>query len=388
MNVNSFDEWSPLREVVVGSPINYKVQDLEISFKLFFHDNAFLSFYYPAYEQKDAASGSRTSATRPEGRPTTHVFKKQYIEELGEDVEGMVATLEQLGVKVHRPTPLDRVLRVKTPYWDTVCVPALNVRDQAIILGDEILETTPQIRARYFENDLLKPVFNQYFQAGARWTCMPKPVLTDRSFDLSYVRDSGRDMVATEAVYAQEASPFDCGHELMIDGAQCMRFGKDILVNVATKNHEAGFQWLQRHTRDRFRLHKLYRMTDNHIDSIILPLRPGTLLLREPKYLDMLPAALRKWDIIYPPEPKDRIFPAYTDDELLLTSKYIDLNVLSIDTERVLVNAWFPELIKTLEQHKFTPIPVQHRHRRLFGGGFHCFTLDTVRDGGPEDYFS
>ena len=101
--------------------------------------------------------------------------------------------------------------------------------------------------------------------------------------------------------------------------------------------------------------------------------------------LERLPVGSR---IIYPPEPKDRIFPAYTDDELLLTSKYIDLNVLSIDTERVMVNAWFPELMKTLEQHKFTPIPVQHRHRRLFGGGFHCFTLDTVRDGGPEDYFS
>ena len=42
---------------------------------------------------------------------------------------------------------------------------------------------------------------------------------------------------------------------------------------------------------------------------------------------------------------------------------------------------------RTPEQHGFTPIPLRHRHRRLFGGGFHCFTLDTVRDGGPEDYF-
>ena len=106
------------------------------------------------------------------------------------------------------------------------------------------------------------------------------------------VKDSGRDMVATEAVYAQEPSPFDCGHEIMIDGAQCVRFGKDILVNVATANHEAGYQWLARHCGDRFRLHRVYRMTDNHIDSIILPLRPGKLLLREPKYLDMLPAPL------------------------------------------------------------------------------------------------
>ena len=38
--INSFDEWSPLKEVIVGSPINYNTQDLELSFKLFFHDVA------------------------------------------------------------------------------------------------------------------------------------------------------------------------------------------------------------------------------------------------------------------------------------------------------------------------------------------------------------
>lgn len=42
--------------------------------------------------------------------------------------------------------------------------------------------------------------------------------------------------------------------------------------------------------------------------------------------------------------------------------------------------------MRTLEKHRFTVVPVRHRHRRLFGGGFHCFTLDTVRAAGPEDY--
>ena len=38
------------------------------------------------------------------------------------------------------------------------------------------------------------------------------------------------------------------------------------------------------------------------------------------------------------------------------------------------------------KKHGCPVVPVRHRHRRLFGGGFHCFTLDTVREGGPEDY--
>jgi glycine amidinotransferase len=129
-------------------------------------------------------------------------------------------------------------------------------------------------------------------------------------------------------------------------------------------------------------------LTDNHIDSIILPLRPGKLLLRHPRFLDKLPEFLQKWDIIYPPEPTENIFPQYEDDELILTTQYIDLNILSVDEEKVIVNSLFPELMTTLEKHGFTPIPVRHRHRRLFGGGFHCFTLDTVREGKLEDYFS
>ncbi|MGW0735599.1 hypothetical protein [Streptomyces sp. NPDC002851] len=72
---------------------------------------------------------------------------------------------------------------------------------------------------------------------------------------------------------------------------------------------------------------------------------------------------------------------------MTLTSLYIDMNVLSIDESTVIANSEAPRLVRTLEKHGFTVIPVRHRHRRLFSGGFHCFTLDTVRAGsGAEDY--
>ncbi len=64
------------------------------------------------------------------------------------------------------------------------------------------------------------------------------------------------------------------------------------------------------------------------------------------------------------------------------------MNVLSIDENTVVVNSLYPELIRVLEGRRFTVVPVAHRHRRLAGGGFHCFTLDTVRSGGREDYLS
>ena len=263
-------------------------------------------------------------------------------------------------------------------------IPALNVRDQTIVLGDEIIETASQVRARSLEGDLLKPIFARYFREGSRWTSMPRPRLVDASFDTSYV--SGKTTPAIEDVGDRPNTEVDA-FELMIDGAQCLRFGRDLLVNVSTANHLLGAKWLERHLHGRFRVHVMERFADNHIDSLVLPLRPGLLLLRNPSVADRLPLPLRAWDRIYAPTPTEQNFPQYGDDDVIISSPYIDMNILSVDESTVVVNSLFPELIREFERHHFEVIPVRHRHRRLFGGGFHCFSLDTVREGGCEDYF-
>ncbi|MGG7568823.1 hypothetical protein [Streptomyces sirii] len=122
---------------------------------------------------------------------------------------------------------------------------------------------------------------------------------------------------------------------------------------------------------------------------MVLALRPGVFLARHDGIRDLMPEPLRAWRYILPPEPDPGAFPTYDDyEDLVLASPYIDLNVLSVDEHTVLVNQECTGLIKTLEAERFTVVPVRHRHRRLFGGGFHCFTLDTRRDGGREDCLS
>jgi glycine amidinotransferase len=380
LKLNSYDEWSPLREVIVGSARNYTSHERELSFDLFFHDNliARSEWYYPRVTPPSTTKGSR--------KQVQSVIKQRYLEELLEDLEGIVRTLESLSVKVLRPMDIDAsASEVKTLAWSAGVIPALNVRDISLILGDEIIETSPMIRSRYFETQLLKPVFQQYFQRGARWTVMPRPFMTDASFDLSYARSSTVGG-PTEPVEDSQPSPYDVGFEMMFDGAQCVRLGKDIIANVSTANHALAVDWLERHLAGRFRIHRVHRLSDSHIDSMLLALRPGTLLVRSKAVADYLPEALRKWDMLVPPQPQANNFPTYEESDLVLTSPYIDMNVLSVSPDTVLVNESCPELMRFLEQHKFTVVPVRHRHRRLFGGGFHCFTLDTVRDGGPEDY--
>ncbi len=379
MKLNSFDEWSQLREVIVGSAQNYTSHERELSFDLFFHDNiARTEWYYPRL----GAPGAGTDK-----KQVQLPIKQRYVEELNEDIEGIVSALESLSVKVLRPMDLDKnTTQVQTPAWSAAVVPPLNVRDIALIAGDEIIETAPMIRARYFETQFLKPVFAKYFERGARWSLMPRPWMTDASFDLSYANSGAGG--PTEPIEDPQLMPYDVGFEMMFDGAQCVRLGRDIVANISTANHAMAVDWLERHLAGRFQIHRVYKLSDSHIDSMLLALRPGTLLVRSKEVANFLPEQLRKWDMIVAPLPKENNFPKYDETDLVLTSPYIDLNVLSVSPDTVLVNDACPELIRTLEQHKFTVVPVRHRHRRLFGGGFHCFTLDTVRDGGPEDYLS
>jgi glycine amidinotransferase len=381
--LNSFDEWSPLREVVVGTAENYLSHERELSFDLFFHDNLAkdnptrLEWYYPRVTKH--GSGPRTRRVP---------LKQRYVDELNEDLAGLVETLRSLSVTVYRPLPLAAsAAEVRTPAWSAPMVPALNIRDNTLILGTEIIETAPMIRSRYFETHLLKPVFQEYFRRGARWTVMPRPLMTDASFDLSYARDSTAGG-PTEPIADPESSAYDVGPEMMFDGAQCLRLGRDIVANVSTHHHAMAVDWLERHLAGRFRVHRVHRLSDSHIDSMVLALRAGTLLVRSRGVADQLPEPLRKWDLIVPPEPVSGNFPVYEDDDLVLGSHYIDLNVFSVSPDTVLVNEACPELMRKLEQCGFMVVPVRHRHRRLFGGGFHCFTLDTVRDGVAEDYLS
>lgn len=175
---------------------------------------------------------------------------------------------------------------------------------------------------------------------------------------------------------------------MMLDGAQIVRLGRDLIVNTAQANHRSAADWLERHRRGRFTVHRVERMADSHIDATLLALRPGVFLARHDRVRDLLPRPLQGWKFIVPPEPDPADFPSYLPRDLLLTSPYIDLNVLSVDETTVLVNTAATGLRAALETNGFTVVPVRHRHRRLFSGGLHCFTLDTVRDGGPEEYLN
>ena len=357
--VNAHDEWSPLREVIVGTPYHLDYHD-DLSFRLFFHRNLTPGGEGPA---KRAAANRLFRGVRP---------GNQLRDECQEDLAAFVDVLEDYGAVVRRPSALTTVPTVQTPYWAAPMGHALMPRDLFLVVGEEIIETSPAVRARYFEADLYKELFTGYFNAGARWTLAPRSRLLEQNFDFSYVLRHGFDGEVP-------ADPF---YELMFDGAQVLRFGQDLIFNASTENHRMGARWLSRHLHGRNRIY-VVEVTDNHIDGSVLPLRPGTLLMHESVDRDSLPAALRHWDMIRY-EWLDRPMEVPEGGVPLLASQSIGMNVLSLDERHVIVQDIQLPLIRALERGGFTPIPVRWRHGRSLGGGFHCVTLDIRRDSTPD----
>jgi hypothetical protein len=102
---------------------------------------------------------------------------------------------------------------------------------------------------------------------------------------------------------------------------------------------------------------------------------------------ETLPEILKQWEVIYSPpmENTDRYDAEYLSKSI--GSKWIDMNVFSINPDLVVVDRDQTALIKLLERHGLEVIPLKLRHSKMLGGGFHCVTLDIRRAGSLEGYF-
>ncbi len=361
MSVNVYTEWGKLKEIVVGSVVNTNRENVDLSFKLFYHQNI-----------KDQILKSSVE------------LQRRLIDQRQEDLDGLAGYLEELGVRVHRPQKLESVREYTTPHFTARQRPMDNPRDLILIIGDTIIETPVLNRARYFETDLVKETLHRYFLEGAKWICAPRPTLANESFDFSFVKkDPGRQDFTS---FENRPERF----EIMFDAAQCLKMGRHVLMNVSTENHRLGARWLQGVLGEKFEV-VVVEVTDHHIDGMLMPLRPGKMLISpamKPK-LHFLPKQLQAWDMIEFDDPENT---PYEDESLLLASANISANVLSLDEENVLVFSPTGKpplsLTRNLEKHGFNAHVVQLRHSRVFDGGLHCATLDTVRVDRLQDFWS
>jgi len=342
--VNSYTEWDPLEEVVVGR-LNGGV--------------------FPTWQASMAATMPESSWALFQERGGSPLPEAE-VQAAEEELDALAATLRAEGVTVVRPDAVDHTSPFATASWQsTGGLYSAMPRDCLTVIGDVIVEAPMSWRCRYHESESFRSLIKQYFRGGAAWLPAPRPQLSDELFSVPAEHDG---WAITE-------------FEPVFDAADFMRFGRDIVVQRSHTTNNFGIDWLRRALGDEHRIHCL-EVNDPHamhIDATICPLAPGVLLVNPERYL---PSSLfRDWEIIEAPKPT---LPA--DWPMYFCSSWVSMNLLSIDERTVVVERQEEPLIELLTERGFRCIPVDFRHVYSFGGSFHCVTLDVRRRGGNHNY--
>lgn len=353
--VNSHNEWDPLEEIIVGRLEGANIPSYHVS----------VTFNVPRFTAKlyRLAAGRR--------------FPKWMIRLAQKELDEFIHILEAEGVTVRRPDVIDFHAHYKTPYWSSRGFCVACPRDLFLVVGNEIIETPSCWRSRFFEAYAYRRLFKEYFVRGAKWTAAPRPELKDELFDSNFrLPEEGEPIRYVINEY-----------EPVFDAADFVRCGKDLLVTKSNVTNSLGIEWLRRHLGDTYRIHEIESRCRQpmHIDSSLLPLAPGKLLVN-PDYIDIskLPPIFKTWDILVAPRP-DPVSGIMS--RMSACSPWTSINVLMLDEKRVVVDSSQVSLIKALKDWGFTPIKCAFQNYGPFGGSFHCATLDIRRRGSLQSYF-
>lgn len=367
MKINSHNEWDTLKEIIIGV------------------SNARACLKFKKVPSEKTIKEAEFLAEE--------AFPDWLIEEVSEDLNGLRDVIKDSGAKVYRPNPSNVHKIFTTPYFTASAEACYNARDLHLVVGDTVIEGPSQERHRYFEAQSYYDVLYKYFKDGSKWISSPKPKLED-GYMIDFYEDEKKYISLTE-------------DEILFEPANTVRMGKDLLYLVSRSGNYLGAKWLQSVLGNEYKVHVTDRIyQSSHIDSTVLCLRPGLVLLNASRVnKNNCPAMFNKWDKIW----FDDIIPYPTNitdfhrktrvkvyKKLLklgvesningISSPWIGLNFLSLDKNTVVVDKIQTNLIKILRKHNINCIPISFRYSYLMGG-IHCSTLDTVRDSILEGYF-
>jgi N-dimethylarginine dimethylaminohydrolase len=250
------------------------------------------------------------------------------IDETNEDLAQLCAVLTEHGAEVIRPAT--RNFQVHDGLYN-YCP-----RDRFLIWGDTVVDPA-----------MMYPCRDQEYKCYT-------DILEDAGLIIGMPRNNG---------------------EFVLDAANVLRLGNSMLMLESASGNRAAYDWMCHHFPNvPIELCNFY--SGVHIDSTVVALREGLVLLNGSRVNEFnCPRVFDKWEKIYIGDVVPQGFHQYP-----YASKWIGLNMLSIDDKTVIVDAAQTEIIQTLEQRNFTVIPLTLRHSRTLGGGFHCVTLDLIRD--------
>lgn len=163
---------------------------------------------------------------------------------------------------------------------------------------------------------------------------------------------------------------------MILDAANICRLGDTwLFLESASGNYQA-YLWLKsKFPQVNIEICNFYAGV--HIDSTIVPLREGLVLLNASRVTEQsCPEAFQDWEKIW---VTDEMIVPQEFYQYPYASKWIAMNMLALDPETVIIDAAQTQLQAILKTHGIDSIPHTLTHSRTLGGGFHCVTLDTRR---------
>ncbi len=389
--LNSHNEWDKLNEVIVGSA-----------------EGTVANLTWLKQEEIPTETLKEAKKLAKDACP------EYVIEEVQEDLDNLAFALQKEGVVVHRPKVFDQTSFFSTPFWASNSNNCYNARDLNIVVGNKLIESPSMIHSRYYETTAYYEIFYSYMNEGFEWIAAPKPVINYDTLVPLFENEKDRVITAEDNLHRTltkgriEKLHKVPDKEILFEAANTLRMGKDLLYLVSSSGNKKGAIWLQEVLGNDYKVHttsSIYR--SSHIDSTILCLRPGLVLLNDTRVNeDNCPDIFKSWDKIWfsdvaptsneelelqknirEPIGKKLIEMGFKTNLLDMSSPWVGLNFLSISKDTVLVESRQTNLIKMFESKGFTVIPIQMRHMYTQGGGIHCATLDTVRESKLESYF-
>lgn len=367
VRLNSWNDWDPLRRVVVGRAAGTMVPAPE-----------------PALIRDWPADGFPRGTYGP--------IPADMVAAADAQLDGLCDILRAHGVLVDRPGPFDFSQAVRTPDWEQGSMfGSMPPRDVLLTVGREILEATMSQRSRWFEYLCYRPLLSAYYHADPemRWEAAPKPRLTDASYRPGFWDEFATLSTSQQIERVRRSELLLTEAEPLFDAADVARCGKDLFVQLSLATNQAGARWLGQHFPD----HRVHSITfanshPQHIDATWVPLRPGLVLHcgeRDAEEDLLTHCATNDWQVVQAAAPMRtrQALPPLT-----FCSPWLSMNVLSIDPTTVCVEASEVRQCEQLERLGFEVVPVPFWDVAPFGGGLHCATVDIERDGVCEDYFS
>lgn len=337
MIINSYTEFQPLEEVVVG--------------------RAYPGEYFDFINDSEVRD---------------HLMR--LFDETEEDFQKLIKTIEGFGVKVIRPTLYKKEDFQRTADQGSFNYPPITPRDHAITMGNTLFKNSPATQYNsvmdYYQNlggEVIDPYNRQWstdhIMSNSSASCMlrlGKDIFFDRSDWLTL----------EQSQWVSENILKDRGHRIHYmdtDGHSDAVFAILKPGVIITTYHDKFMDY----NRD-FPGWDVYRIEP----------------VRNPIIQERCDQGIEWWA---PGRDTSAKFKNYVDTYLntwlgSIHETVFDVNVLVIDESNVIFSHYNRDLFAFCERHGINCHVSELRHRYFWDGGIHCCTLDIRRRGGMETY--